>query len=252
MKPDYSKAKIELVQKTLKELRVELGREPIAEEIAVVADIKADEVRELLNYRLEKPEAQNEFYLKFKLTIKNNELERIRRAKNLKQADIAAKLGVSGATYGQIECCRAYPSLERQEKIADILGVSVADIFPEWLKIFTNKWKRAEKSQIVPVNQISLSNPVVLSLHSPVNMEESVDRIILKEYVKDILPILTDRERGIIEMRFGIGDGITHTLEETGREFGVSRERIRSIEAKALSKMRCSTRSEIMESFQKI
>jgi len=61
---------------------------------------------------------------------------------------------------------------------------------------------------------------------------------ILKNYIKEIIRELTPREQKILEMRFGLIDGISHTLEEVGREFGVTRERIRQIEAKALEKIR--------------
>ncbi|MFH2018684.1 MAG: sigma-70 family RNA polymerase sigma factor [bacterium] len=60
---------------------------------------------------------------------------------------------------------------------------------------------------------------------------------ILRDYVKDAIKDLSPREQKILEMRFGLGDGVTHTLEEVGQEFGVTRERIRQIEAKALEKI---------------
>ena len=63
---------------------------------------------------------------------------------------------------------------------------------------------------------------------------EMAGRQILKEYVQDILNDLDPREQKILKMRFGLEDGVTHTLEEVGEEFGVTRERIRQIEAKAL------------------
>jgi len=63
-------------------------------------------------------------------------------------------------------------------------------------------------------------------------------RTLLKERLKEILTDLTPREQKILAMRFGLEDGITHTLEEVGKEFGVTRERIRQIEAKALEKIR--------------
>ena len=56
--------------------------------------------------------------------------------------------------------------------------------------------------------------------------------------MQEILIDLTPREQKILEMRFGLDDGITHTLEEGGSEFGVTRERIRQIEAKSLEKIR--------------
>lgn len=63
-------------------------------------------------------------------------------------------------------------------------------------------------------------------------------RKLLKERLKEILVDLTPREQKIISMRFGLDNGVTHTLEEVGNEFGVTRERIRQIEAKALEKIR--------------
>ena len=63
-------------------------------------------------------------------------------------------------------------------------------------------------------------------------------RVILKERLKEILDDLTPRERKIVSMRFGLDDGVTHTLQEVGEEFGVTRERIRQIEAKALERIR--------------
>jgi len=63
-------------------------------------------------------------------------------------------------------------------------------------------------------------------------------RALLRERLKEILVDLSPREQKILSMRFGLKDGITHTLEEVGQEFGVTRERIRQIEAKALEKIR--------------
>ncbi len=60
---------------------------------------------------------------------------------------------------------------------------------------------------------------------------------LLKDHVREIISELTPREQKILEMRFGIDDGVAHTLEEVGQEFGVTRERIRQIEAKALEKI---------------
>ena len=68
--------------------------------------------------------------------------------------------------------------------------------------------------------------------------EESAANQILKEQLSEIIATLTDREQKIIRLRFGIGGGRPHTLEEVGAEFDVTRERIRQIEAKALSKLR--------------
>lgn len=71
-----------------------------------------------------------------------------------------------------------------------------------------------------------------------VSPEESATGQLLKEQVKDMLSALTEREQKIIKLRFGLEDGKSHTLEEVGQEFSVTRERIRQIEAKALAKLR--------------
>ena len=71
-----------------------------------------------------------------------------------------------------------------------------------------------------------------------VSPEDSAATQLLKEQIASILQTLTDREQKIIKMRFGIGGGKSHTLEEDGAEFSVTRERIRQIEAKALTKLR--------------
>jgi RNA polymerase primary sigma factor len=68
-------------------------------------------------------------------------------------------------------------------------------------------------------------------------------RQMLKEQMDDVLDSLTSRERRVLQLRFGLEDGRQRTLEEVGREFGVTRERIRQIEAKALRKLRHPTRS---------
>jgi RNA polymerase primary sigma factor len=68
--------------------------------------------------------------------------------------------------------------------------------------------------------------------------EEIATQQLLKEHVNVVLDLLTPREQKILRMRFGLEDGKSHTLEEVGQEFGVTRERIRQIEAKALAKLR--------------
>ncbi|MDY0302580.1 MAG: RNA polymerase sigma factor RpoD [Candidatus Moranbacteria bacterium] len=68
--------------------------------------------------------------------------------------------------------------------------------------------------------------------------DQTASRTLLKNHVTEILEELSPREQRILKIRFGLDDGVTHTLEEVGQEFGVTRERIRQIEAKALDKIR--------------
>jgi RNA polymerase primary sigma factor len=106
-----------------------------------------------------------------------------------------------------------------------------------------------------------------MSLETPVGAEESsllgdfiedesvpapadaASHQLLKEQVRSALAVLTDREREVLEMRFGLKDGQDHTLEEVGQHFRVTRERIRQIEAKALRKLRHPTRSRTLRDY---
>ena len=78
---------------------------------------------------------------------------------------------------------------------------------------------------------------------------EQVARGMLKDQVMEVLGSLTPRERKVLELRFGLEDGRSRTLEEVGREFNVTRERIRQIEAKALRKLRHPTRSRKLKDY---
>ncbi|MFA5889980.1 MAG: RNA polymerase sigma factor RpoD [Actinomycetota bacterium] len=73
--------------------------------------------------------------------------------------------------------------------------------------------------------------------------------ILLQEHLESVMGVLSDRERKVIELRFGLNDGHLRTLEEVGREFGVTRERIRQIEAKTLSKLRHPSRAQKLRDY---
>ncbi|MFA4999730.1 MAG: RNA polymerase sigma factor RpoD [Parcubacteria group bacterium] len=117
------------------------------------------------------------------------------------------------------------------------------------------------------VHHIQKISQEVVSLESPVGEEEdsvlsefiedektlspdqSVSRELLKDQIRSVLDELTDREKKILELRFGLTDDVTHTLEEVGKVFGVTRERIRQIEAKALEKIRLHNQSEKLKEY---
>ena len=132
------------------------------------------------------------------------------------------------------------------EEIAVEMGVEVDKIY-----------------QIEKINQdtLSLENPIgsddderstlgdfIADDKIPSPIQESSERI-LGEQVKQILDDLSPKERKILEMRHGLLDGVYHTLEEVGKEFGVTRERIRQIEAKALEKIRTHDKSRHLKSY---
>ena len=113
--------------------------------------------------------------------------------------------------------------------------------------------KKVAHIQKISQDIISLESPVgseedsklgdFIEDEEAINPFEATNRQLRKENVHAMLEFLTPRERKIIVMRFGLKDGIGHTLEEVGKEFGVTRERIRQIEAKVLQKMRDHPRS---------
>jgi RNA polymerase primary sigma factor len=82
-----------------------------------------------------------------------------------------------------------------------------------------------------------------------INPAEAVININLSEQTRRVLATLTPREEKVLRMRFGIGEKSDHTLEEVGQDFFVTRERIRQIEAKALRKLRHSSRARLLKSF---
>lgn len=85
--------------------------------------------------------------------------------------------------------------------------------------------------------------------HEATSPAEHAAYELLKEQLEDVLDTLTDREENVLRLRFGLDDGRTRTLEEVGKVFGVTRERIRQIEAKALRKLRHPSRSKRLKDF---
>ncbi len=81
------------------------------------------------------------------------------------------------------------------------------------------------------------------------NPSDMTSHLLLRERLNDVLTTLTERERKILELRFGLHDGYARTLEEVGKQFKVTRERIRQIEAKGLRKLRHPTRIRQLQGF---
>jgi RNA polymerase primary sigma factor len=141
------------------------------------------------------------------------------------------------------------------EDVREILRAQAEGISPE--PQLLERWQQASTK----VDRILRSAEEPVSIDSPVGDEDSSQlgdfiqdddalepmdaaaREMLREQVQHALAALTERERQVLELRFGLIDGKDHTLEEVSRYFNVTRERIRQIEAKALRKLRHPTRS---------
>ena len=130
------------------------------------------------------------------------------------------------------------------EEIAERMGMSVAKI-DEILK--TSRDPVSLDSPIGEEEDSQLGD--FIKDESSLSPMDSASFSMLKEELDTAMDSLTDRERKVIRLRFGLDDGKTRTLEEVGREFDVTRERIRQIEAKALRKLRHPSRSRKLKDF---
>jgi RNA polymerase primary sigma factor len=163
------------------------------------------------------------------------------------------------------------PSVEELALELDYMAPEEADTIKQALArnesidpVLNRKWRQAV-SKIRDIMRISMDP---MSLETPVgNGEDSTElgdfiqdesvvepvdaasKELLREQIRNVLGFLSDREREVLEMRFGLNDGKDHTLEEVGKSFGVTRERIRQIEAKALRKLRHPSRSKSLRDY---
>jgi RNA polymerase primary sigma factor len=156
------------------------------------------------------------------------------------------------------------PSFEEVALEMEFLEPDDARVVRNWLvrggRLDGEVARRLERAA-AKVRRIQRLSQEPLSLETPVGSEEnsylgdfieddslpgpvdSASRRLLKEQMEEILDGLSERERKVLVMRFGLEDGVTRTLEDVGREFSVTRERVRQIEAKALRKLRHPLRS---------
>jgi RNA polymerase primary sigma factor len=130
------------------------------------------------------------------------------------------------------------------EEVAKVLGIE-PDKALEIIKISQNP---ASLEAPVGDEEDSRLGDFIHDSSAP-TLFDAASRELLKEQVNQVLSTLSDRERKVLELRFGLDDGRPRTLEEVGKEFQVTRERIRQIEAKALRKLRHPSRGNKLKDY---
>jgi RNA polymerase primary sigma factor len=144
-----------------------------------------------------------------------------------------------------------------EEKVREILKTAQEPVSLETPMDIPGVTRANNKArEILKAAQESFQEPVSLEIlkdfvedkESP-SLPKIATHSLLKEQLDEVLETLTYREKRVLELRFGIATGHPHTLEEIGKEFGVTRERIRQIEAKALIKLRHPSRSKRLKDY---
>ena len=178
--------------------------------------------------------------------VYNATLRRALSATGLTDKALRAELGVPQWRLTAWLAFRAYPSEDWQLRLSVRLGVPADDLFPteiEHVRV---------RRQPVP-RELSLKEFRELSnswlLRESVTLDEGMESAELLDGISKALATLTPREQYVLRARYGFGDGRSRTLGEVGKEFGVGKERIHQIEAKALRKLRHPSRSRALRDF---
>ena len=155
-------------------------------------------------------------------------------------------IGKINAAEGKLRT-KSLTDRERIEDIAKLLDMSVE--YVDYCLVVQNTL----------LNAASLDTPIkeegdtvlldMIPANSSLSVEDQVAAKALGEILNEVLGTITEKERKILELRFGLKDGRKRTLEDVGKEFGVTRERIRQLEVKALKKLRHPSRSRKLRDF---
>src|SRR3990167_4745413 len=192
--------------------------------------------------------ANSDFSIGIRRIAYHHELKRFRDLNGYSQGDIADFCGISKSNYGNIERLISFPNEELAVQIADLFEVAPEILFPKWtMPVFNKQHKLVDR--VVEMKREMLASREVMLLEAPDDTEEVIDKQLLKKNIKDALKTLSLREAKVLELRFGLDDDKQKTLEETARKFGVTRERIRQVEIKALRRLRHPSRRIVLSPF---
>jgi RNA polymerase sigma factor (sigma-70 family) len=184
--------------------------------------------------------------LRMRLIVQNNRLKEEMQRLGYTQTQLAELASIRYGILSHIINLHILPTEDQQIAIAIALKEPIDYLFPETLlesvrkKIFQNRTRLLDDEQ---VKQITGPPLLLLTDGGIQEVEDEVDNELLRTQIDDVMSTLTHREQRVLELRFGLKDGQSQTLEKVGEEFNLTKEGVRRIEAKALTKLRHPFRS---------
>jgi RNA polymerase sigma factor (sigma-70 family) len=198
-------------------------------------------------------EQKSDPLVRLRILTQNARMTDARKENNLNGEQMAEMLKISRGRLRRIENLRAVPTEDEIARISIALGQFPEYLFPDTLltavkaNTFAKRETTLAEPQVVYLTQKQQNRLLLQSGEKDMDdLDEEIQKATLLEDVKEVLSTLTPREQRVIEYRFGFedgGGGRCRTLEETGKECNVSKERIRQIELKAMRKLRHPSRS---------
>ena len=203
-------------------------------------------------YEAATEDAEQGFLVSLRLLTRNTRLFNARKAHGVTQGAVGVAINMARDKFADIENLKVLPSFVEREDIADYLDLSSDYLFRDSLLrgiesgVFDKREVQLEEAQIISLTEAARLQP---TYDGESEMIKECDRHLLKEQISQVLDKLGQREKRVIELRYGILDGKCRLLEDIGKEFNVTRERIRQIEAKALRKLRHPARSRMLKGY---
>jgi len=206
---------------------------------------------ETLDYE-DKQTTEEESLVSLKLITHNTRLVETRKAKGIKQTQMAEDISMSPTRLSWIENLKRVPTEDDMVKISAYLVETVDYLFPPLLMkaieegVFSRRDAQLAEPEILNLTEAARLR---LTYNGETEMIAEMDRKLLAEHIHHVLNTLEPREQKVLRLRFGLDSGTGLRLEDVGKEFGVTRERIRQIESKALRKLRHPSRSRRLKDY---
>ena len=197
-------------------------------------------------------DVQNLSLVRLRLITHNARLVDARKEHGINGDPMAQAVGISRDRLRNIETLRAIPNEDEMIKIACILEKPIDYLFPEELMsaVTTGVFSRRKVELAAPeIISLTEAQSLRLTYDGETSLIEEVTKAQLTEDIKEVLLTLEPREAHLLELRFGLNNGRSHTLEEVGKAFNLSRARIHEIESRALRKLRHPSRARRLKDY---